>query len=86
MIERSVIVCDTQDLSIDESWLRKRPSELRPENPLALPEKMAAHEKEIIEAALRESGGQGLRTFGSGRQIGYATIDLGVKDTIAENK
>ena len=54
VIERSVIVCDTEEFTIDESWLSKR-SAL--DGRLTLPGTMVAHERIIIEDALRESGG-----------------------------
>jgi formate hydrogenlyase transcriptional activator len=57
VIERSVIVCDTDNFSVDESWLSQSPAteaNWRP-GPLKTP---PSEEKAIIEAALRESGGQ----------------------------
>jgi formate hydrogenlyase transcriptional activator len=54
VIERSVIVCESENFSVDESWLsRQAPAS----EPKSLSQKLAAHEKEIIESALRESGG-----------------------------
>jgi len=50
VIERSVILCETENLSVDATWLS--------EKPLDLAEELAAHEKRIIEAALSESGGK----------------------------
>ena len=67
VIERSVIVCDTDEFTVDESWLSARPPI---EGPLALSGSLAAHEKAIIEDALRASGG---RVFGPrGRRRGSA--------------
>ncbi|HEY1476835.1 MAG TPA: sigma 54-interacting transcriptional regulator, partial [Chthoniobacterales bacterium] len=50
VIERSVIVCETEIFTVDESWLSQRP-----DGKPFLSEKVAATEKEIIEEALRES-------------------------------
>jgi PAS domain S-box-containing protein len=58
VIERSVIVCDTEEFTVDESWLSARPTI---EGPLAWSGTLAAHEKAIIEDALRATGG---RVFG----------------------
>jgi PAS domain S-box-containing protein len=58
VIERSVIVCDTDTFSVDESWLSRKPSANGPTNQLQLSQQIAAHEKQMIEAALRESGGR----------------------------
>jgi len=54
VIERSVIVCDTDEFTIDESWLSER-SAL--DGRLTLSGTMGAHERITIEDALRASGG-----------------------------
>src|SRR4030095_12189585 len=46
VIERSVIVCDTDEFTIDDSWLSARPAI---EGSLALSGTVAAHEKAVIE-------------------------------------
>src|SRR5271155_3393270 len=58
VIERSVIVCETANFSVDESWLSQQPAHGKTESQLYLSEKVAAQEKEMIEAALRESQGR----------------------------
>ena len=58
VIERSVIVSDTNEFTVDESWLSPGP---RIKGRVGLSSSLAAHEKAIIEDALRESGG---RVFG----------------------
>jgi PAS domain S-box-containing protein len=58
VIERSVILCDTDELSVDESWLSAGPALA---SGLALPRTVSAHEKAIIEDALRATSG---RVFG----------------------
>jgi formate hydrogenlyase transcriptional activator len=58
VIERSVIVCETENFSVDESWLSRNPIASGPTSQLELSQKLAAHEKQMIEAALRESGGR----------------------------
>jgi formate hydrogenlyase transcriptional activator len=58
VIERSVILCDTDEFTVDERWLSV---ESAVTNRLALPHTVAAHEKAIIEEALRATGG---RVFG----------------------
>src|SRR5882762_4820292 len=55
VIERSIILCETEIFSIDESWLSQRPLASEPTSHLKLNHKLAAHEKEMIEAALRKS-------------------------------
>jgi DNA-binding NtrC family response regulator len=58
VIERSVIVSDTDEFTVDESWLSAAPPV---ESRLGLSGTLAANEKAIVEDALRASGG---RVFG----------------------
>ena len=60
VIERSVIVCDTGEFTVDESWLS---TGRRLESTGVLSSTLAAQEKALIEEALRASGG---RVFGPG--------------------
>jgi transcriptional regulator with GAF, ATPase, and Fis domain len=71
VIERSVIVSETEVFSIDESWL-SRPVTA----PLDLVDKLAAQEKEMIEAALRESGGRVYGPSGAAAKLGMARSTL----------
>jgi formate hydrogenlyase transcriptional activator len=70
VIERSVIVCETENLSVDESWLSRQPLASEPKGQPELSRKLAAQEKEIIEAALRESGGQVSGPLGAAAKLG----------------
>jgi PAS domain S-box-containing protein len=58
VIERSVIVCDTENFSVDESWLSQQSVVSESTNSLELSQVLATQEKEMIEAALRQSGGR----------------------------
>jgi PAS domain S-box-containing protein len=79
VIERSVVVCETDNFSVDKSWLSRRPLASEPKTQLDLVRKPAANEKEIIEAALRESGG---RVYGPSG----AACKLGIPRSTLENK
>jgi PAS domain S-box-containing protein len=79
VIERSVIVCETENFSVDESWLSQQPSNGKTESQLYLSEKVAAQEREMIEAALRECQG---RVFGSSG----AAVKLGIARSTLESK
>jgi PAS domain S-box-containing protein len=79
VIERSVILCETDVFSVDESWLSRQSVAPPTISSLDLPEKVAAQEKEMIEAALRESGG---RVFGP---LG-AAVKLGIPRSTLESK
>jgi transcriptional regulator with GAF, ATPase, and Fis domain len=61
VVERSVIFCEGGKLSVDERWLPRQLQANPPKIPLGLSKKLVAEEKEMIEAALRESRG---RVFG----------------------
>src|SRR5882724_4876513 len=70
VIERSVIVCETENFSVDESWLSRQPHATRRKSELGLSRKPAAQEKEIIEAALRESEGRVSGQSGAAAKLG----------------
>ena len=76
VIERSVIVCETENFSVDESWLSQQPPERRAESQLYLSEKVAAQEKEIIEAALRECRGRVFGPSGAAAKLGIVRSTL----------
>jgi PAS domain S-box-containing protein len=73
VIERSVIVCDTDEFTVDDSWLSAGPAV---ESPLALSSSVAAHEKATIEEALRASGGRVFGPSGAAARLGIARSTL----------
>ncbi len=75
VIERSIILCETEIFSIDESWLSGQPA-ATDQNPLDFSEKLAAQEKEMIEAALRESRGQVFGPSGAAARLGMPRSTL----------
>jgi PAS domain S-box-containing protein len=76
VIERSVIVCETENFSIDESWLSRQPRATGPKSQLELSLKLASQEKEMIEAALRESGGRVSGPSGAAARLGMPASTL----------
>jgi formate hydrogenlyase transcriptional activator len=76
VIERSVIVCETANFSVDESWLSQKLPEKNAESQLYLSDKVAAQEKEIIEAALQECRGQVSGPSGAAAKLGIARSTL----------
>jgi transcriptional regulator with PAS, ATPase and Fis domain len=70
VIERSVIVCDAENFSVDESWLSRPPHAAAPKSALGLSRKPASEEKEVIEAALRECGGRVAGASGAAAKLG----------------
>jgi PAS domain S-box-containing protein len=79
VIERSVIVCDTENFSVDESWLSRKPPATQAHVGPNLFRRPPAQEKAIIEAALSESGG---RVYGPSG----AAAKLGMPRSTLENK
>ena len=79
VIERSVIVCETENFSVDETWLPRQPLASECKSQSDFSQKLATQEKEIIETALGESGGQ---VFGPS---GAAAI-LGMPRSTVESK
>jgi PAS domain S-box-containing protein len=76
VIERSVIVCETETFSIDERWLSRQPRDRRSGGKLHLSRKLADQEKEIIEEALRESQGRVFGPMGAAAKLGIARSTL----------
>jgi transcriptional regulator with GAF, ATPase, and Fis domain len=70
VIERSVIVCESESFSVDESWLTRRPLATELKSQSELSQKLAAQEKVMIEAALSESGGRVSGPSGAATKLG----------------
>jgi PAS domain S-box-containing protein len=80
VIDRSMILCETEIFSIDENWLPQQPllaGESRPQP--ELPRRLLAQEKNMIEAALKETRG---RVSGSAG----AAVKLGIPRSTLESK
>jgi formate hydrogenlyase transcriptional activator len=76
VIERSVIVCETETFSVDESWLHRSAFAAEPKSALDLAGELAAKEKEMIEAALRECGGRVFGPSGAAAKLGMPRSTL----------
>ena len=76
VIERSVIVCETETFSVDESWLSRQPVVTEPKSQFDISEKLAAQEKAMIEAALRQSGGRVFGPSGAAAKLGMPRSTL----------
>ena len=79
VIERSVLLCDSEIFSIDESWLPQQPLSTAPKYQTELSQSLLAQEKDMIEAALKESGG---RVFGPSG----AAVKLGMPRSTLESR
>jgi PAS domain S-box-containing protein len=76
VIERSIIVCETEKFSVDESWLSQQPHDRRLGFGLYLSEMLAAKETEVIEEALRECQGRVFGPSGAAAKLGIARSTL----------
>ena len=81
VIERSVIVCETESFSVDESWLSRQPNRTSQTSQLELRQRLIEQEREVIEAALTESRGQVFGPSGAAAKLGIArsTLDSKIK-------
>jgi PAS domain S-box-containing protein len=73
VIERSVILCDTDEFTIDESWLSTKPAI---DSRLRLSSSVATHEKAIVEDALRATGGRVFGPSGAAARLGIPRSTL----------
>jgi DNA-binding NtrC family response regulator len=83
VIERALIVCDTEYLTVDERWLQTEAVDVaathasKQVQPLA--ETLATHERSVIEAALAETGGLVSGRFGAAAKLGMPASTLASK-------
>jgi len=69
VVERAVILCDSETFSVDETWLQcESRQSTGPTVPLAA--KLVEHEKEVIESALAESEGRISGPSGAAAKLG----------------
>jgi formate hydrogenlyase transcriptional activator len=76
VIERSVILCETEVFSIDESWLPQQPFPTETKNQTELPGRLLAQEKDMIEAALKECRGRVFGPSGAAARLGIPRSTL----------
>jgi transcriptional regulator with GAF, ATPase, and Fis domain len=80
VIERSIILCETEIFSIDKSWLPQRPRPTaEPKQQVELPRRLLVEEKNMIEAALKEARGRVSGPTG-------AAVKLGIPRSTLESK
>jgi transcriptional regulator with PAS, ATPase and Fis domain len=79
VIERSVIISDSENLCIDESWFAGQSAGTDSIQPFS--QKLAAQEREMIESALAESNGRVSGPRGAAAKLGIpqSTLDSKIK-------
>ena len=75
VIERSIIVCDTEIFSVDENWLVRASCQPQPTGQ-PLSDMLVTQTKEMIEAALAESGGRVSGPSGAAAKLGMPASTL----------
>jgi len=80
VIERSLIVCDGEDFSIDESWLSQGHLPM-PAGTVSLSKRSRADVRAAIEGALAEAGGRVSGPSGAARRLGIpgSTLDSKIR-------
>jgi len=76
VVERSVIMCETENFSVDETWLPQQPVASEAKSQSSFSQKLASQEKEMIESALRESEGRVFGPFGAAAKLGISRSTL----------
>ena len=70
VIERSVIMCETENFSLDETWIPQQPVASESKSQSGFTHKLAAQEKDMIESALRASEGRVFGASGAAAMLG----------------
>src|SRR5712692_7339081 len=77
VIERSMILCEAEIFSIDENWLPRQPLlTADPKQQVELPQRLLVQEKDMIEAALKESRGRIFGPKGAAAKLGIPRSTL----------
>jgi formate hydrogenlyase transcriptional activator len=88
VIERSVILCESDIFSVDESWLPLPLPATDSKRPIGLPRRLEAQEKNMIEEALKASRGRVFGPTGAAAKLGIprSTLESKIKSlTIDKN-
>jgi formate hydrogenlyase transcriptional activator len=70
VIERSLIMCETENFSVDETWIPEQPVAGESKSQPGFSKKLAAQEKDMIESALQESEGRVFGPSGAAARLG----------------
>jgi DNA-binding NtrC family response regulator len=75
VLERSIILCDTENFSVDENWFVRDSSQAQPVGQ-PLSDMLVTQTKEMIEATLAESGGRVSGPSGAAAKLGMPASTL----------
>ncbi|MGH7217523.1 MAG: sigma-54-dependent Fis family transcriptional regulator, partial [Nitrospiraceae bacterium] len=80
VIQRAIVLCESETFSVDETWLKREKHRLSGAV-IPLGATLAEHEKDIIEAALADCGGQVAGPTGAAAKLGLPRQTLESKIT-----
>jgi formate hydrogenlyase transcriptional activator len=80
VIQRAIVLCESDTFSVDETWLKREKHRLSG-SVIPLGATLAEHEKDIIEAALADCGGQVAGPTGAAAKLGLPRQTLESKIT-----
>jgi len=76
VIERSVILCEAETLSIDENWMPKQSFSAEVKSHTELPQRLLVQEKNMVEASLVASQGRVFGPTGAAASLGIPRSTL----------
>ena len=77
VIERSIILCETEIFAIDENWLPQLPAlTSESKQQVELPRRLLVQEKDMIEAALKDTRGRVSGPTGAAAKLGIPRSTL----------
>jgi len=81
VIERSVILCETEIFSIAENWLPRPPLTPESKQQVELPRRLLVQERDMIEAALKDTCGRVFGPTGAAARLGIprSTLESKIK-------
>lgn len=85
VIERSMILCETEIFSVEENWLQQPPLTPEAKQQDELPRRLLVQEKDMIEAALKDTHGRVSGPTGAAVKLGYRGLPR-IEDPVAENR
>ena len=80
VIERSLIIGETNEFSIDKSWVANEPQQSG-----AAPTDQKTNERKRIEAALAQSNGKIAGASGAAAKLGMPAINSGIENSLSKN-
>jgi DNA-binding NtrC family response regulator len=87
IVERSVILCETEEFSVDEKWLSwTRPPLDKPASMHRLSEKLALSREGDDRGCIKREWRKGVRTKRGGGQTGHTSIHSGIENAVLENQ